>query len=1203
MACKALQANLHHAKGPSGTLLCRFTQENIGLVLIQEPWTRDGRICGLSTKLGKLIYDRNTEKPRAAILANSDLDWFPINQFISRDLVAISVTYKAEDRKVDVICASAYFPGDDEEAPPREVEDLIKHCHRENLPYIIGCDANSHHTIWGSSDINSRGESLLEFLLKEKVQILNRGNKPTFKNAIREEVLDLTLCSNNIADVICNWHVSNEDSGSDHMHIRFDIDLASEASERKSNKRHVNWEKFSNTIGIKSSQLPNSIESPEDIELAATLITDILVSTYEECSEITVNKVRKVPWWNKELAAMRKTVRRAFNKANSLDLWTEYRAERNRYNKMIKTAKNNSWRSFCGDLEDIPETARIHKLLTKDGSNGVGTLLRTDGTHTGNREQTLEELLRVHFPGSTTYVNTNTFEAPTYSDRKRAKSLAGKIFHAKKVEWTIMSFQPYKAAGPDQIFPALLQKALTHIAETLGCLFKASYIWGYIPTSWRKVNVVFLPKPGKPSYLAKSYRPVSLTSFLLKSMEKMINLHIREDMETSYPLHHTQYAYRKGRSTEMALHEISQDIEKTLRCKDFSLGAFLDIEGAFDNTGHDSIKRAMARRNIDKATTVWVESMLKDRITSSTLGADTLTITSSKGCPQGGVLSPLLWSLVVDELLETLEESGHKAIGYADDIVVYSTGKYEDTVRNRMTDAILGILRWCEKVGLRANPSKTTLVPFTNRKKISQEPIIINNLPIPYSREVKYLGVILDQRMTWNAHTENLYTKGLKALWTCSSYCGRAWGAPPELMLKMYKSVVRPILTYAAWIWWKKAEQITTQKKLNKLQRLACLLITGAMKTCPTAAMEVIIGITPLHIHIEAEAARGALKHVTLNGEVDTRGHMSILNKIPNWEYLAHGTDMTLKAYDFDKPFSTTILEREGWSIEKLHIGKNDSVWYTDGSKTEEGTGFGVYGPRTRISCSLGKTSTIFQAELEAVRNCITLLRDRKPLGQRFTIMSDSQAVIKALTNVESDSKLVRECLSAIKQLTVRNKLRICWVPGHIGVEGNEIADELARKGASTRFIGPEPVCGLNWSAALGTIGSWVKSECARHWREQPGMKQAKTLIKPQIRPDFIYLKKGELRQVVGYLTGHNTLRYHLNKMGVCEDTTCRLCSQDTESSTHILCNCGGLDKNRYEIFGKVTLDVYDVQESTVSNLCELVKVAARKLAEFDSSL
>ena len=62
-------------------------------------------------------------------------------------------------------------------------------------------------------------------------------------------------------------------------------------------------------------------------------------------------------------------------------------AERNRYK--IQIAKTNSWRSSCGDLEDIPETARILKLLTKDGSNGVGTLLRMDGTLKGNREQTL----------------------------------------------------------------------------------------------------------------------------------------------------------------------------------------------------------------------------------------------------------------------------------------------------------------------------------------------------------------------------------------------------------------------------------------------------------------------------------------------------------------------------------------------------------------------------------------------------------------------------------------------------------------------------------------------------------------------------------------------------------------------------------------------------------------------------------------------
>lgn len=109
------------------------------------------------------------------------------------------------------------------EVPPREVQELIEHCKKTNTPYVIGCDANAHNDIWGSSDTNARSESLFEYLILENVQLLNRGNTPTFRNAIRGEVLDLTLSSSNLANHITNWHVSNEESLSDHMHIRFDI--------------------------------------------------------------------------------------------------------------------------------------------------------------------------------------------------------------------------------------------------------------------------------------------------------------------------------------------------------------------------------------------------------------------------------------------------------------------------------------------------------------------------------------------------------------------------------------------------------------------------------------------------------------------------------------------------------------------------------------------------------------------------------------------------------------------------------------------------------------------------------------------------------------------------------------------------------------------------------------------------------------------
>ena len=85
-------------------------------------------------------------------------------------------------------------------------------------------DLGKHHAIWGSTDINKRGECLFEYILSNNIDICNRGNKPTFANAIRQEVLDITICSTKLSEKVVNWHVSDEVSLSDHMHIEFDYD-------------------------------------------------------------------------------------------------------------------------------------------------------------------------------------------------------------------------------------------------------------------------------------------------------------------------------------------------------------------------------------------------------------------------------------------------------------------------------------------------------------------------------------------------------------------------------------------------------------------------------------------------------------------------------------------------------------------------------------------------------------------------------------------------------------------------------------------------------------------------------------------------------------------------------------------------------------------------------------------------------------------
>ncbi|XP_039950008.1 uncharacterized protein LOC120767804 [Bactrocera tryoni] len=155
------QVNLHHAAADSAVITSRFTAEKLGALLIQEPWVYKGEIKGLKTEANKVIWDLSSEKPRTCIVVRSNIDFFCISEFLIQDFVAVQARDTAGK---DLVLASAYFPGETATAPPEAVERLVEHCKRHKLPLIIGCDANAHHTEWGSTDCNARGETLLEYV-------------------------------------------------------------------------------------------------------------------------------------------------------------------------------------------------------------------------------------------------------------------------------------------------------------------------------------------------------------------------------------------------------------------------------------------------------------------------------------------------------------------------------------------------------------------------------------------------------------------------------------------------------------------------------------------------------------------------------------------------------------------------------------------------------------------------------------------------------------------------------------------------------------------------------------------------------------------------------------------------------------------------------------------------------------------------------
>ncbi|KAI0260789.1 hypothetical protein BGY98DRAFT_929580, partial [Russula aff. rugulosa BPL654] len=98
-----------------------------------------------------------------------------------------------------------------------------------------------------------------------------------------------------------------------------------------------------------------------------------------------------------------------------------------------------------------------------------------------------------------------------------------KIVTEKGISWAVNTFEPYKSPGPDGVFPALIQKVMASIMPVIVEIFKASLYFGYIPKLWREVKVVFIQKAGRACHsVAKDYRPISLSSFMLKTLERLV---------------------------------------------------------------------------------------------------------------------------------------------------------------------------------------------------------------------------------------------------------------------------------------------------------------------------------------------------------------------------------------------------------------------------------------------------------------------------------------------------------------------------------------------------------------------------------------------------------------------------------------------------------------------------------------------------------
>ena len=225
---------------------------------------------------------------------------------------------------------------------------------------------------------------------------------------------------------------------------------------------------------------------------------------------------------------------------------------------------------------------------------------------------------------------------------------------------------------------------------------------------------------------------------------------------------------------------------------------------------------------------------------------------------------------------------------------------------------------------------------------------------------------------------------------------------------------------------------------------------------------------------------------------------------------------------------------------------------------------------------------------------CARVLQNRHYTHKTIKIFSDSQAALKALESGWCNSKTVWNCREALSELSRCNKITLVWIPGHMGLGGNEAADQLAKRGAATKFTGPEPVLGISHATAKHATLAWAENEWKRQWQRLPGLRHSKVFItnpvNKQLTDKLLGLNRSYLKALVGLYTGHCRLRHHMHKIGLAPNSECRLCMEDEETAEHVLCTCPAAGRIRLNLFGEASLKMENLRNAFPDALIDFIK-------------
>ena len=1073
-----------------------FTNDSFQIVCIQETHFIENDRYSFTIPRFTLYSEFAPQGDRRGGVSIYASNMMPHRRIVLRtDLQAVACSINAHNRRISV--CSLYLPPNDRFSF-QDIDQLISQL---PAPFLICTDANSKHFLWGSDHCDLRGQIWSDIVNHYNIHILNDG-QPTRLDESTGVVshIDITLASSDIAPLF-DWNTDKDLHCSDHFPIHICYNQSPPLLNIPPlftgwNVRKANWTMFQSACDIQ-------FDDNAGIENCDVMTQTIIDTAQNFIPTRNGNSKYQCPWWTNECKEAIKHRRRAQNRmrrdTHSQFLRIEYRRVKAHTQRVIKQAKRMSWLELLSVFNHRTPMSKLWDILRKFSHKTRTTKPYPVIIQQGYIIDDPKEVVNAFGVYFEELSSSNNY-TPAFRERERELTQNMPDFESESLEHYNMefTFRELKYAisrsgstsvGPDRVHYDFLRHMTDLQLQQLLKMY--NYIWTHdvFPTSWRHSYVVPILKPGKNPDLVSSYRPIQLTSCTCKIMERMISKRLSWCIERYELLSKYQCAFRPRRSTADHLVRLDSHIREGFLHHASTLAVFLDIKSAYNLVNPSVLLHRMYHVGFRGHIMHFIQNFLKERTFQVRSGTLSDTYKQDNGIVQGGVISPILFNLAIDSLVDELPQGIQYAV-YADDITIWVQGRRVPKLIRKMQRALIKVGEWSKANGFTFSSQKSNAILFRrNLRRIdltTLPPLSINDETIPVVEEVKYLGVILDCKLNLNSHVEYLKSRVHQRMSVLKCVAGKSYSADRTILLRMYKAMIRPIIEYASFILDGPGNRRV--ESLEAVQNAALRVVTGALRTSPVRALQVDTDTMPLSLrrtelllryylkvlgdqehpcHFLSELAATAemyrdlsvryLRRISglsvsyrimcaldeLNYDPPDSADVSCpQRRIPPWTL----SEMSTQVLDTDVKKHRTLIDIQTCFQELLSQYTGYRILYTDGSKRDRSVACAFTINNAFFQHKLREGLSVYTAELVAIHEALKYVRTHRV--PKSLICTDSQSAVKALASMCTDQHPI---IGAILELNHRisrvgQTCIVVWVPGHSGIAGNVRADYWAGK-------------------------------------------------------------------------------------------------------------------------------------------------------------